>query len=275
MSGRANEPGRSVLSRAVAVLNAFDEAHRELTATGIASRVAMPLSTTHRLVAELAAHGLLERRAGRYRIGHRVWSLGLLAPVQTGLRDVAAPFLQDVHAATRATVHLVVRDDTSALYLDRVSGHTALPVVSRAGSPLPLHATGAGKVLLAHAPPAVQERVLADLSRLTPYTVTHVGRLREQLRHVREHGYATTSEELVLGMSSVAVPVVAAAPAEPDDGRPRVLAALGVVLPRVGAQRQRYVSTLQVAARGIGRQLAPAALTPGGATTGRAGYPGR
>ncbi|MGR7027506.1 hypothetical protein [Geodermatophilus sp. URMC 62] len=66
------------------------------------------------------------------------------------------------------------------------------------------------------------------------------------------------------GMSSVAVPIVAAAPAGPDDGEPQVLAALGVVLPRLGAQRQRYVSTLQVAARGIGGQLAPTTLPPSG-----------
>ena len=256
MSGRAIEPGRSVLSRVMAVLNTFDANHRELSATEIAQRVAMPLSTTHRLLAELVVHGLLERHADRYGIGHRAWALGLLAPVQTGLRDVAAPFLQDVYVATRAVVHLVVRDDTSALYLERVSGHAVLPPVSKAGSVLPLHATAAGKVLLAHAPPAVLERVLGDLPRMTPYTVTHVGPLREQLREVRENGYATTSEELMVGMSSVAVPVVQEPPAAADGGQsPRVVAALAVVLPRLGRQRERYISTLRVAARGIGRQL--------------------
>ncbi len=261
MSGRAIESGRSVLSRAMAVLNTFDGTHRDLSATEIAHRVAMPLSTAHRLVVELVVHGLLERHDDRYSIGQRVWSLGLLAPVQTGLRDVAAPFLNDVHVATRATVHLVVRDGTSALFLDRVSRHSSLPIISRAGSSLPLHATGAGKVLLAHAPPAVQERVLGDLPRMTPYTVTHVGRLRQQLRQVREHGYATTSEEMVLGMSSTAVPIFREPSSDAEDGEPpHVVAALGVVLPRPGGDQQRHVSTLHVAARGIGRQLETVAL---------------
>lgn len=154
-------------------------------------------------------------------------------------------------------MHLAVRSGTSALYLDRVSGHVSLPVVSRAGSRLPLHATGAGKVLLAHAPGDVRDRVLADLPRLTPYTVTHAGRLREQLRRVRELGYATTAEEMVLGMSSVAVPVVRGPdPDGPDDGEsPEVVAALGLVVPAAGRHRQGLVAVLQVAARGIGRQL--------------------
>jgi DNA-binding IclR family transcriptional regulator len=160
-------------------------------------------------------------------------------------------------------VHLAVRDGTSVLYLDRVSGHTSLPVVSSTGSRLPLHATGAGKVLLAHAPPDVRDQVLGDLRRLTPYTLTHAGRLRDQLRRVREQGYATTSEEMTLGMSSVAVPVVRA-PAAPGGGAgPEVVAAVGVVLPVIGRHRQRLVAALQVAARGIGRQLSYTAPVPG------------
>jgi hypothetical protein len=67
-------------------------------------------------------------------IGRRLWDLGLLAPVQTGLRDVAAPFLQDLYGATMATVHLAVRDGTQVLYLDRLSGHASVPVVSRVGA---------------------------------------------------------------------------------------------------------------------------------------------
>lgn len=240
----------------MALLGAFDRTHRELTASQVARRAGLPLSTTHRLLVELAGHGVVARRGDRWGIGQRVWSMGLLAPVQTGLRDVAAPFLHDVHVTTRATVHLVVRQETSALYLDRVSGHTSLPVVSRTGSLLPLHATGAGKVLLAHAPAEVQDRVLGgDLPRLTPHTVTHAGRLRDQLHRVHEQGHAGTHEELVLGMSSVAVPVVR--PAGTTGDPPDVVAALGLVAPVIGRHRQRFVAVLQVAARGIGRQLGP------------------
>ena len=107
-----------------------------------------------------------------YVVGRRLWDLGLLAPVQTGLREVAAPFLQDLQAVTRATVHLAERDGDRVLYLDRLSGVASVPVVSRVGSRLPLHATGVGKVLLAHAPAEVQQRVLAEPDGSRAYTVT-------------------------------------------------------------------------------------------------------
>src|SRR5438876_11769566 len=131
--------------------------------------------------------------SGHYAIGRTLWRIGLLAPMQTGLREVAAPFLQDLHAATLATIHLAVRDGTRVLYLERLSGQRSVPVVSRTGSRLALHATGVGKVLLAYAPPDVQHKVLSSLRRTTPYTITQPARLRAQLDRVLAGGYATTA----------------------------------------------------------------------------------
>lgn len=241
--------GTGVVERVLALLAAFDEHHRRLTLTELAERADLPVPTTHRLVGQLVEGGALSRRAdGGYVVGRRLWDVGLLAPVQTGLREVAAPFLADVHAATRATVHLAVRDRGQALYLDRLSGRASVPVVSTVGTRLPLHSTGVGKVLLAHAPAEVQEAALGALTRTTPHTITHPGRLREQLARVRREGYATTEEEMTLGACSVAVPVRRAGLAEGD-----VVAAVGAVVPSLKRERARLVVALRVAAQGIGR----------------------
>ena len=95
---------------------------------------------------------------------------GLLAPVQTGLRQVASPFLNDIHAATLATVHLAVRERAQVLYVERLSGRTSVPVVSRVGSRLPMHSTGVGKVLLAHAPDRGSGTGADDLTRASRRT---------------------------------------------------------------------------------------------------------
>ena len=246
MAGNTTSPGATVTSRALALLGAFDEHHRRLTLTQLAGRAGLPMPTAHRLVGELVAWGALARTsAGEYVVGRRLWDLGLLAPVQTGLREVASPYLHDLYGATLATVHLAVRDGVSALYVDRLAGHASVPVVSSIGSRLPLHATGVGKVLLAHAPPEVQRAVLTDLPRITPYTITQPGMLRRQLAKVLRDDYATTTEEMSLGGCSIAVPV--------RRGRD-VVAALGMVLPSL-KDRAKLVGALQVAARGIGRSL--------------------
>jgi DNA-binding IclR family transcriptional regulator len=248
MAGRVSTPGASVVSRAFAVLGAFDERHRALTLSDLARRADLPLATTHRLVAELVAVGALARReSGHYVVGRRIWSTGLLAPVQTGLRELASPFLHDIFAATRATVHLAVREGTEVLYLERLRGNESVPIVSRAGGRLPLHSTGVGKVLLAHAPPEVRAEVLASLHRVTPYTVVRPSVLAAQLERIRRDGYATTADEMTLGASSVAVPVLR--------GGTEVVAALGIVVAQLRRDRQRLLSGLRVAAQGIGRTL--------------------
>jgi DNA-binding IclR family transcriptional regulator len=248
MAGNTAAAGTTVTSRALAILGAFDTGHRALTLTEIAERASLARPTAHRLIGELADWGALRREPdGRYVIGRRLWDLGLLAPVQTGLRATASPFLHDLYGATLATVHLAVRDGTSVLYLDTLRGHASVPIVSRVGSRLPLHSTGVGKVLLAHAPDDVRRAVLAaPLQRMTAYTITQPAALERQLARIRSEGYATTQEEMTLGACSAAVPVTVGG---------SVVAALGIVVADLRRTRGRLVAALQVAARGIGRSL--------------------
>lgn len=247
MAGNVSVNGASVASRTLALLGAFDARHRRLTLTEMARRAELPVPTAHRLVNELQQWGALARTpSGDYVIGRRLWDIGLLAPTQTGLREVASPFLHDLYGATLATVHLAVREGKQALYLDRLAGHASVPVVSKIGSRLPLHATGVGKVLLAYAPDDVQSEVLANLWRITPHTVVHTGVLRGQLARVHRDGYATTVEEMTLGACSVAVPVFR------DE---EVVAALGLVVPNLKRDKLRLVSALHVASQGISRSM--------------------
>jgi len=246
VAGNRTAVGASVTSRALALLGAFDNRHRALTLSDLARRANLPLATAHRLLTDLTEWGAVTRReSGDYVIGRRLWSVGLLAPVETGLREIASPFLHDLYAATLATVHLAVRDDVYALYLDRLMGHHSVPVLSEIGVKLPLHTTGVGKVLLAHAPAEVQTRAIARLSRVTPYTVVQPGMLRRQLARILRDDYATTTEEMTLGACSIAVPI-----RRGDD----VVAALGVVVASL-QQRPQLVAAMQVSARGIERAL--------------------
>jgi DNA-binding IclR family transcriptional regulator len=248
MSGNGGRPGASVASRLLGLLGAFDDDHRALTLTALAERSNLPLATAHRLVGELVEWGALARTpTGDYVVGRRLWDLGLLAPVQSGLREIASPFLHDIYAATLATVHLAVRDGIEVLYVDRLRGHASVPVVSTIGSRLPLHTTGVGKVLLAYAPEEVRREAFSHLTRVTPYSIVQPGRLHEELQRVRRDGFAQTQEEMSLGACSVAVAIRA------PDGT--VVAALGIVVASLKRDRPRLVSALQVAAQGISRNI--------------------
>ncbi|MEP9414042.1 IclR family transcriptional regulator [Gordonia sp. VNQ95] len=250
MAGNTSTAGATVTSRVLAIIGAFDERHRVLTLSELARRADLPVATVHRLTAELVAGQALARRPdGRFVVGRLLWEAGLRAPIEGRLKQAAEPFLHDVYAATLATVHLAVRDEAKVLYVERMAGRASVPIVSTVGSRLPLHCTGVGKVLLAHAPADVIDTAMGDLIRITPHTITSADVLRRQLETIRRDGYATTSEEMSPGACSLAVPVMPSS--DPDS----VVAAIGVVVPTLKRDRQRLLAALSVAARGIGRQL--------------------
>jgi DNA-binding IclR family transcriptional regulator len=256
VAGGSRDPRTSVTSRVLAILGAFDVDHPALTLSDIARRANLPVATAHRLVGELVTGGALSRGAdGAYTVGVRLWEVGLLTPLHTRLREVALPYLQDLHAAVRENVHLAVRDGDEALYVEKVAGHRAVPIISRVGGRLPLHATGVGKALLAFAPPGYVAAFLGrPLPRCTAYTITEPGRLSRELAVVRRRGWAATSEEMTLGSCSVAVAVRAA-----DGG---AVASIGIVAHTVGAQLERLVPALRSAADQVAARLAATADDP-------------
>lgn len=254
MAGGTSEPGRSVLDRALAVLGSFSDERPEQTLGEIVAATGLAAATAHRLVAELVAWGALERPGhGRYRIGIRLWQIGSLAPLARDLRDAALPFLQDLGAVTGQVVHLVVLDDHQALFLERLPGHAEVPVRSRVGRRMPAHASGPGKVLLAHAPPdLVADVVRRGLRRVASGTITDPNELAAALAEVRRAGYCLSRDEMTDGAASVAAPITGPAGT--------VVASVSVVVPSDTENLQPLVPAVRLTAAAIGRALGPRRL---------------
>jgi DNA-binding IclR family transcriptional regulator len=233
----------------LAILAAFDFERPRLSLSELARRADLSLPTAYRLVSELTRWRGLERdEDGMYRVGLRVWEVGLLSSLHTRLRDVAMPFMQELYEATRENVHLAVRDGDEALYVEKLTGHRSVPIVSRTGGRLPLHTTGVGKVLLAWASPAdVDDHLGRPLGRPTRYSIWEPGRLRRDLQRTRRRGFATTREEMTLGSCSVASPVLV-------DHEP--VAAVGVVVRSDLLDLDRLAPPVVSAAGDIGARLA-------------------
>jgi DNA-binding IclR family transcriptional regulator len=240
---------RTAAERLLAVLDAFDHRHPSLTLTEISHRAGLTLTTAHRLVATLTGWGALERDdAGAYHVGLRLYELAALSPRGIGLRQAAMPFLEDLYEATHENVHLAVRDGLEVVYIERLSGRSAVGVRSQVGARWPLHATGVGLALLAHSHSALQEEVCGGaLASFTPFTVTDPARLRRMLADVRRTGCAVSDRQITDDALSVAAPV--------RGPRGDVVAAVSVVVPVEGAHTQALIPAVRVAARGISRTL--------------------
>jgi DNA-binding IclR family transcriptional regulator len=238
------------VARAFAVLEAFRPASPALTLSEIARRTGLPLTTTHRLLAELCGAGALEREGdGSYRVGLRLWEIASLAPRGVPLREAALPFLEDLYEVTHENVQLGVREGRDVVYIERIAGRRAVGVLTRVGGRFPLHASGIGLVLLAHAPERVQREVLdGSLERFTDHTVTDPARLKRILAQVRRDGVAISDRQVTDDAMSVAAPIT--------DPRGEVIAALSIVA-KAGdaAAGDRLAPAVRAAALGTSRAL--------------------
>ncbi|WP_039940320.1 IclR family transcriptional regulator [Streptomyces himastatinicus] len=221
---RTSQPGRSVSARLFDVLFAFRPGRSRLTLADLTRETGLPHATARRLTLELVEAGALDRAPdGSFSVGLRLWQLGTLAPLSVPLRTIALPFMDDLHTALRQHVQLAVLEGTEAVLVERLSAGNAVDVVSKIGGRLPLHCSGVGKVLLAHAGPELMEQVIAQgLEAYTDRTVTAPARLRALLAECRETGVAFVRQERTPGVESVATRVIDA------DGE--VVAALSVVV---------------------------------------------
>ena len=232
--------GMSSLERAVLILDAFDEGTRDQTASEIAAKAEMPLSTAHRLLGELVAVGLIEPLPDRrYRIGLRLWELAVRTPGALGIREIATPYLRQAHAAIGQSLQLGILEGREMLYLERLSAPRAVVNYIIVGGRIPFHATSSGLVMAAYMDSASRESLLGE--ELKPYAKAPIlGRqeMTRQLTRIREQGYATTRGYIHPDATSIAVPVhaplggvVAAISAIVPTEEPHEAAVLEVLIP--------------------------------------------
>jgi DNA-binding IclR family transcriptional regulator len=227
-------PVLSSVSKALALLDAFSAETPELTLSELSRRVGAHKSSTFRLLSTLEAHGFVQRSpAGRgYRLGWK--PLELAGRLRYGLRELAAPFLEELAERSGEIVHLSILDGAEIVYLDKHGRSQPLTVSTRVGGRSPAHASAMGKALLAGLPPAALRRLLGGrrLKRFTPTTITEPRRLARELQAIRRQGFALDNEETFPGIRCVAAPL--------RDQEGRVLAAVSVTVPaqRMGARRQ-------------------------------------
>jgi IclR family transcriptional regulator, acetate operon repressor len=236
------------VDRAVTILEIL-AARGEAGITEIAEELGVHKSTASRLVSALQRRGLLEQLGDR---GKYALSFGIvrLAAATTGRMDLARlgqPTCQALAEIIGETVNLAVSDGEAAINVAQEFGTSSVSSQNWVGRRTPLHATSAGKVLLAHMDELERRSLLRRrLTRYTEATITEPAVLRAELARVVDEGYARSFDELEVGMHAVAVPVWA------HDGN--VVAALSASGPSYRLPR-RLARAVVSAMREVAREL--------------------
>jgi IclR family transcriptional regulator, KDG regulon repressor len=197
------------VTNAARLLKAFLSREETLGVSELARRLGLGKSAVHRLLATLAAEGLVAREPdGSYRLGLVVFELGEAVRSHMDLHAAAGPVLVELREQTGESSQVGVLDGDQVVYVDRLESSHSLRLMHEAGRRVPLHCTSSGKVLLADLPEAHVERVIAaGLHPHTPHTITTPEALRAELAVVRRRGWADAVNEREIGVASLAAPV--------------------------------------------------------------------
>jgi DNA-binding IclR family transcriptional regulator len=243
--------------KALEILCAFNGGPPSLGVADVSRQLGMPKSTTHNLLQTLESLDFLRQDPAdrRYRLGPRLYELGLQYSHSTHLISSAAPHLQSLGAETKETVKLGVLSGDEVLIVAAVESPYQLHTRGDLGTRAPLHCTGLGKAILAT---LGAEEVTAitgrrGLARYTAHSITSVKALQRELDRVRTCGFATDLEENEEGVVCAAAAI--------EVRLHREVAAVSVSGPssRVDAARLKQSSNLVVqTARAIEKALGQA-----------------
>jgi DNA-binding IclR family transcriptional regulator len=247
-------PPRTVVSRLAAILLTFRYGSVH-SLTEIAALTGLPMSTVHRMAAELASRQLLRRTPdGRYEIGSNLQQLAGDVHHPPDLDERATLVVCDLSEVTRRRARLGVLCSTRVAYVEKRWGAEP-PVPFCAGATLPAHATALGKALLAFAPRPSVAAVERQMSAYTAATLTDPVQLQRQLQLIRVTRIAESRGELVRGDWAIAAPVFGSGGA--------VIAALELQVHDLREDIGMCRPALAVAARSLSRDLALDALHEG------------
>lgn len=211
MSQERNTSLTQSVTRALSILQCFNDESPTLRVSDISARLGLTASLVSRLLQTLEHEGFVEKNddTGFYRLGKSVIALASVALNHNRLSVEALTEMQAVAAEYGLGVNLSVLDGDSIFYLANIDGRQAPRAYTLVGRRNPLHATGMGKVLLAYLPPDERKTLLSrqPLLRYTARTMTDQTQLEQELEQVRTQGWATEVEELALGRGCIASPI--------------------------------------------------------------------
>jgi len=209
-SAKTEETRVEAVSKALLILECFAEGKDALSLKQLSDMTGMYKSRILRLCGTLIYHGFLLRdENGIYRIGPKLLTLGKIYERNNPLIALARPILRELCSLTGESCKLFVVDGTKRLCLAKEKSPSPLRYTIEEGQRLELYAGAGGKAILAFSSKAFQDRVLREnpLKRLTPNTIVESDLLEAEFQKIQRNGYATSYEESIRGVASVAAPV--------------------------------------------------------------------
>jgi DNA-binding IclR family transcriptional regulator len=197
------------LARIISLFNTF--LSEEISVMEISKNLNMLPSKVSRMLGTMEKEGFLEKNpeTKKYRLGIQFFELGMVYAFHLPLRKIIRPHIEQMAKELNLTVGWAILRDNRVIVVDRIQNMNIDMLAQRIGLNLPIHTTAIGKLLLAYLPEEEQDKILEsiDLVKLTNATMVDKKLIKENLKVIKERGYATDEGETHEDLNGIAAPI--------------------------------------------------------------------
>lgn len=233
------------VDRALDILLLLQHEGKEMGITQISNCLGVYKSTVYRTLTTLENKGFVQQNPenGKYWLGIRLYSLGMLIKDKLTLKKLVHPYGKALSEKFKEVVHISVLDKNSKNYpkhiiIDKFHTQQVLSLTPPIGSSACCHSSAVGKALLAFTDKSYLDRYIGNqLPRFTAKTITDWASLLAELEKIKSQGFAIDDEELELGLSCVAAPIL--------NKKGEAIAALSVSGPKARIKSEKFAEIVQ------------------------------
>lgn len=208
---QANSSKNNSVKHAIMVLEYLATIDDPQDLAVISKALGMNKSTVYRLLSTLKEANFVyqDENSKQYSLGAFVSWLSAKYLEKNEVRKVAHPLLETFSRQIGETVHLGILDGLEVMYVDKINGQSAVVMASQVGERVPIHCTALGKALIAYQPESKWHEYVEQcgLPMRTSQTITVPNKFYDELRKIREQGFALDNLENEEGIRCVASPI--------------------------------------------------------------------
>lgn len=166
-------------------------------------------STVHRMLSSLIFMGYARQNENtqKYKLTFKLVTMAGKLLEHTNILPIARPYLENLSRLSGETVHLVRRENSNILYIDKVEANVgSIRMVSHVGMAFPMYCSGVGKAIMATMEDKELEKIWNEskIEKKTKHTITDFQEMKQVLAQVKASGYALDNEENELGVRCIA-----------------------------------------------------------------------
>jgi DNA-binding IclR family transcriptional regulator len=199
------------VDRTLTILEVLSDYSDGLGITEISDLVSLHKSTVHRLLSTLIYKGYVvqEYETSKYKITFKLFELGSKKVHKLDLLKISRPYTKMLMESVNEVVHLIIREETDIVYIDKVEANNTISMASRIGKRNPMYCTATGKAILAFLP---EDEILkvwnsSKIVKLTKNTNTDFILFKKELQTIKDNRFALDDEENEIGVKCVGAPI--------------------------------------------------------------------